>query len=163
MGRFLALGDTVAIVHLLGTVQAEPHRKTLGRQETAPVLIEEGPVCLQSIGDRPAKGLVLALQRHNPAEVFEPQEGRFPAVPGKVDHRTGGGVDVLDHILLQEIVGHAKRLTLWIEMFLSQVVTIVTAQIAYGANRFGEYLKFARSFGHHSIHPFRSSVMKPLA
>jgi hypothetical protein len=69
-------------------------------------------------------------------------------MPGKVDYRTGGSVDVLDNVLLQDGVGHAKRLALWIEVFFLQVVTIVTVQVAGGANRFGKNLKFTGSFGH---------------
>ena len=37
---------------------------------------------------------------------------------------------MLDNVLLQDVVGHAKRLALWIEVFLLQVVTIVTVQVA---------------------------------
>ena len=72
-------------------------------------------------------------------------------MPGKIDHRTGRSVDVLDNVLLQDVVGHAKRLALWIEVFLLQVVTIVTVQVADGANGFGKNLKFAGSFDHGSI------------
>ena len=69
-------------------------------------------------------------------------------MPGKVDYRTGGSVDVLDNVLLQDGVGHAKRLALWIEVFFLQVVTIVTVQVADGAYRFGKNLKCTGSFGH---------------
>jgi hypothetical protein len=55
---------------------------------------------------------------------------------------------VLDNKLLQDIVGHAKRLALGIEVFLIQVVTVVTAQVAEGTSRFDKNLKFAGSFGH---------------
>ena len=55
---------------------------------------------------------------------------------------------MLDDILLQDVVGHAKRLVLWIEMFLIQVVTVVTPQVAEGTSRFDKNLKLAGSFGH---------------
>jgi hypothetical protein len=55
---------------------------------------------------------------------------------------------MLDNVFLQDVIGHAERLALWIEVFLFQVVTIVTAQVADGTNRFGKNLKFAGSFGH---------------
>ena len=94
---------------------------------------------------------MLALQRRNLAEVVQPQYGRFPAMPGKVDHRTGERIDILDDVLLQDVVGHVKRLALWIEMFLLQVVTVVTAQIAGRADRFCKNLKFTGCFDHFSI------------
>jgi hypothetical protein len=83
-------------------------------------------------------------------------------MPGKVDHRTGGSVDVLDNVLLQDVVGHAKRLALWVEVLLLQVVTIVTVQVADGANRFGKNLKFAGSFDHCSTPISGSNVIRHL-
>ncbi len=151
VGGVLALGDAVPIMHLLRTVQAKAYGKALCRQKTAPVLIEESAVCLYPVGDALVRGLMLALQRHNLAKVVQPQDGRLPTMPGKVDHRTGRSGDVLDNVFLQDVVGHAKRLALWIEVFLLQVVTIVTVQVADGANGFGKNLKFAGSFDHCSI------------
>ena len=69
-------------------------------------------------------------------------------MPGEADYRTGGSVDVLDNVLLQNVVGHAKRLALWIEIPLLHIVTIATVQVADGANRLDKDLKVARSFGH---------------
>ncbi len=151
MGGILVLGDAVSVVHFLRTVQTEPYGKALCRQEAAPVLIEEGTIGLNTIGDAPVRGLMLALQRHNLAKVVQPQDGRFSSMPGKVDHRSGGSIDVLNNVFLQDVVGHAKRLALWIEVFLLQVVTIVAVQVADGPNRFGKNLKFAGSFGHYAI------------
>jgi len=75
-------------------------------------------------------------------------------MPGKPDHCLWGSVDMLDNVLLQNIVGHAKRLTLWIEIFLLQVVTVVAVQVADGTNRFGKNLKVAGSFDHSLILQF---------
>ena len=91
---------------------------------------------------------MVALHLHDVAKVVQPQEGRFPTMPGEVNHRTGGSVDVLDNVFLQNVVGHAKRLALRIEVFLLQVVTIVTVQIADRANGFDKNLKFARGLDH---------------
>ena len=63
-------------------------------------------------------GLGLALQRDNLAKVVQPQQGRFSPVPGKADHRTRGSADVLDDVRLKDVFGHAKRLTLRVEVFL---------------------------------------------
>ena len=101
VGGGLALGDAVPIVHLLRTVEAKAYGKTLCRQETAPVLIEESAIGLDAVGDALITGLMLALQRHDLPKVVEPQEGRFPPMPGKVDHRTGGSSNMLDNVFLQ--------------------------------------------------------------
>jgi len=162
VGGILTLGDAVLIVHFRRSVQAKPHGKALCRQKATPVLIEEGAVGLHTIGDAPVRGLILALQRYNLAKVVQPQNGRFPTMPRKFDHRTGGSVDVLDNVLLQDGVGHAKRLALWIEVFLLQVVTIVTVQVADGANRFGKNLKFAGMFAHGSIPDLRVEPHKAI-
>ena len=69
---------------------------------------------------------MLALKRHNLAKVVKPKDGRFTTMPGKTYLRFGGSVDVLDNVLLQDVVGHAERLAIWIEVLLLQVVTIVT-------------------------------------
>jgi hypothetical protein len=72
-------------------------------------------------------------------------------MPGKVDHRPGGSIDVLNNVLLQDVVGHPKRLGLWKEVFFPQVVAIVAVQVANGPSRFGKNLKFAGSSDHSSI------------
>ena len=99
---------------------------------------------------------MLALQGHNLAKVVQPQDGRFPTMPGKVDHRPGGSIDVLNNVLLQDVVGHPKRLGLWKEVLFLQVVTIVTVQVANGANRFRKNLKFAGSSDHSLIPNLRA-------
>ena len=114
MGGLTVLGDAVSVMHLLGAVQAESDGEALRREKAAPVLVEEGPVGLDAVGDAPVRGLVLALQRHDLAEVVQAQDGRLPAVPGEPDHCLRGGVDVLDDVLLQDVVGHAERLALWV-------------------------------------------------
>ncbi len=83
MGGLLVLGDAVSVMHLRGTVQAKSNSETLCRKKAAPVLIEEGSVGLNTVGDAPVRGLMLALQRHNLAKVVQSQDGRFPAMPGE--------------------------------------------------------------------------------
>ena len=58
---------------------------------------------------------------------------------------------MLDNVLLQDVVRHARRLALWIEVFFLQIVAIVTVQVANGANWFGKHLKFTGSLDHCSI------------
>ncbi len=148
VGGLVVLGDAVAVMQFLWTVQAKPNSKALFCKKAAPFLIEEGSVGLHTVGDAPAGGLMLALKRYNLAKIVQPKDGWFTTMPGKADYRIGGSVDVLDNVLLQDVVGHAKRLAIRIKVFLLQVVTIVTVQVTDGANRFGKNLKFAGSFYH---------------
>jgi hypothetical protein len=91
---------------------------------------------------------MLALHLHNLAKVVQSKNGWFPTMPGKVNCRTGGTVDVLDDVLLQERFRHAKRPALRVEMLCLQIVTIVTVQVADRATRLDKNLKFTRGFAH---------------
>ena len=148
MGGILVFRNAVLIVQCLSTIEANSDDKALFRQKAAPVLIEEGPIGLHAVDDMLVRRLMLTLERYNLAKVVQPQNCRLPAVPREVDHRTGGSLDVLDNILLQDVVGHAKRLVLWIKVFFIQVVTVVTPQVTEGTSWFDKNLKLARSFGH---------------
>jgi hypothetical protein len=91
---------------------------------------------------------MLALKSHNLAEVFQPEERRLPSMPGKADHWIGGRVDMLDNVFLKDIIRHTKQLALLISLLLVQIIAIVAAQVADGANRLGENLKFPGRFDH---------------
>jgi hypothetical protein len=151
VGGVLVFGDTVPIMHLLRPIEAKAYDKALFRQETAPVLIEESTVCLDTIGDALFTGLMLALQRHDLPKIVKAQDHRLTTVPREVDHRPGGSRNVLDDVFLQDGVGHAERLASSIKIFLLQVVAIVTGQVAHGANRLDKNLKFAGGLNHCTI------------
>jgi hypothetical protein len=72
-------------------------------------------------------------------------------MPGKTDHCLRISLDVLDYVLLQDVLRHAKRLALRIEIFLLQVVTIVTVQIADRADRLYKNLEFSGGLNHNLI------------
>src|SRR5512136_784115 len=105
---------------------------------------------------------MLALEVDNFTKVVQPQEGRFPTMPGKTNHRTGGSVNVLDNVLLQERFGHVKRLALGVEMLRLQVVTIVTVQVADRATGLGKHLEFTRGLAHCSIFNLQAKPHKAL-
>ena len=106
VGRLATFADTVPIVQLLRTIQAESHVNFLCRQKSAPIFIQKCTVGLNTVGDLPARGAMFALQGHDLAKIFQPQEGRFPAMPGKVDDGTRKSPDMLDDIFLEDILGH---------------------------------------------------------
>ena len=165
-GGFLVLGDAVQVVQRLRTVEADPNGKPLCRQETAPLLVEQGAVGLDAVRDAPVGRLVLMLQGHKLTKIIQPQDARFPTMPGKADHRIGARVDVLDNVRLQDVVGHNKRRVLRIEALLVQIVAVVAAQVADSAGGFGENLECAGSLGHvgaffHvTVHDYRPCVLR---
>src|SRR5262249_38532521 len=142
VSRLLALGHTVGVVQRLWTVEAESDGKVFRRKKAAPVVIEGHAVGLNTVGDAPVRGLVLALQRDNLAKIVQPEDSRFAAVPKEVNYRLRGDLDLLDDVLLQQVVGHAKRFGLWVEQLLLQVVTIVAVQVTDRSHWFGKDLKF---------------------
>ena len=92
---------------------------------------------------------MLTLERHNCAKVFQPEEGRFSSMPGKVYRRTGRSAYVLDDVCFKDVVRHGLRRVFLIEILLPHVITIAAGHVAGGADRFGEDLEFSGSFGHH--------------
>jgi hypothetical protein len=72
-------------------------------------------------------------------------------MPGKRDYLVGAGFNVLKDVLFKDIVGHAKRVFIRIEALFLQVVTVVTTEVADGANGFSEYLIGAGGLCHNAI------------
>jgi len=70
-------------MYLLRAINADTYGKTLFRKKTAPFVIEESAIGLDSIHNSLMAGLMLALKRHNLTEVVHPEEGWFPSMPGK--------------------------------------------------------------------------------
>src|SRR5262249_48632932 len=87
------------------------------------------------------------------AKVVQSEDGRFAAMPEEIDHRLRGDLDLLDDVLLQQVIGHAKRLGLRVEQLLLQVVAIVAVQVTDRPHRFGKDLKFTRSLDRHVLLP----------
>src|SRR5215510_3212517 len=142
MGGLLTLGHTVRVVQRLRTVEAEADRKIFCGKKAAPVVIEEHTVSLDAVGNASARRLVLALEFDDLAKIVQPEDGRLAAVPKEVDDCFGGNVDLLDDVLLQQVIGHAKRLGLRIEQFFLQVIAIMAVQVTDRPYRFSKDLKF---------------------
>jgi len=144
----LILSDAIFVMHFLGTVKAKPNSKTFGRKKAAPVIIEKGSIGLNTVSDSSVGGLMSALQRYNFTKVAQAQNGRFSTMPRKPDHVFWGSVNMLNNIFLQNFIGHSKQFALWIELFLVQIVAVVTVQVTDGSDRFSKNLKFAGSLNH---------------
>jgi hypothetical protein len=135
----------------LRTVEANANGKPFCRQKATPLLVKKRSICLNAIHDAPVGRTVLALKGHDLVKIVQPQQARFPTVPGKADGWIGASINVLDNVLFQDVVWHPKRFALWIQVHLFQIVTVVTVQIADRANWFGKDLKLPRSSGHIGI------------
>jgi hypothetical protein len=58
---------------------------------------------------------------------------------------------MLDDVLLEEAVGHPKRLTRRVQVLLLQVIAVAAIQVADGAARLRKYLELAGRLGQRSI------------
>ena len=136
------LGYAIDVVQRRWTVEAEPDAKTFSRKKAAPVVVKEHAVGLDAVGDSPIRGQMFALELGYLAEIVNPEHGRLAAVPEEIDLRFGGDGDLLADVLLQQIVGHAKRLAVRIEQVLMQVVTVAAIEVAGRPRRFCKDLEF---------------------
>ena len=80
----------VAVMDLLGAVQADADHELMFFEEPAPLVGEQRAVGLEGIGDRllSNKGL---LQFHHPFEEVDAQQGRLPALPDELEQPAWAG------------------------------------------------------------------------
>ena len=71
MCRLLFLAQTVSVMEIVGTVDADPHAKTFLRKKTAPVFIEESTVGLNAIPYSLAREPIFPLERCDFSEVIK--------------------------------------------------------------------------------------------
>ena len=133
---------------IFGSVQTDSDGETFIRQKTAPVLIEKRPVSLKPIDDASPARLMLVLERDDSTKIFQTQDGRFTAMPGKSDHIGRGGLDLLANITFEQVPGHAHNLGFSIQCSLGKIVTIVAEKVATGTARFDENLEISGSLKH---------------
>ena len=147
-GRPAVAASAAAVVEVAGPVEAEAHREPGRSEEPAPVLVEQGPVRLNSVGDLSPRRSETALDLDDPAEVVQAKDGRLAAVPGEPDDLVGRGGDVLTDIGLKEVIGHphgsvGARLGAPVE-----VIAVFAGQIAGGSGRLDEDLEAPRDGAH---------------
>lgn len=124
MGRFPSLGYAIAVVELLRTVDADSDLETMPRKEAAPFFVQECAVRLNAIEDLASRGPVLCLEFDDPPKIVDSQNSRLAAVPCKENQFYRTSLDVLDDVFLQQVVRHAKRFGLRIEILLPEVIAI---------------------------------------
>jgi hypothetical protein len=140
-------------VEVLGPVQTESDRESLGRQKAAPILVEKEAVGLKAVGKPPARGAIFALKVDDPAEIVYSKDGRFTAMPGEANGFIRRSLEMLGDISGQKIGGHSERGTFREEFVFFEIVTVVAAEFASRPCRLGENLKSPGGFGHgKSIH-----------
>ena len=146
--RFLTFRQAVFVVELPRTIEAQPDRKILLLEKTAPIVIEQSGVCLNSVENAFSGGFIFVLNINDIPEIVQTEQSRFAAVPGKPYFIFGAGVDMLADIFFEDIFLHAERRGTRIEILLFQVIAVVAVEVADRADRFGKYLKIAGCFNH---------------
>ena len=138
-----ALVHPVRVVQFGGSVQAHADVKTFGGQETSPFLVDQHAVGLHAVADHPAGRRVLPLQVDRlPVEVHA-QQRWLTAMPGEADLGAAARGKVLNDVLLQHRIRHARRAGLGVQLGLVQVVAVLAVEIAECSRRLGEDLKVA--------------------
>jgi hypothetical protein len=148
MDRPAVSRPAVSVVHFGRAVHTDPDREALRRQKATPLVIQKGPVGLDSVTDATVGGLMLPLECHDLAEIVQPERGWLSPMPGEVNLRLAGGVDVLDDIFLQQVVRHAEGFAVGIQPLLVEVVTVLAVQVADGTGRLHKDLELTRDSGH---------------
>jgi len=103
-----ALGNAVAVMEFTWSIQADPHVKSLGGQETTPVFVQQGAVGLDAVEYLARWGPVFVLQRHYPAKIIYTEDRGLAAMPREQDYLPRARLDMLDDVAFQQLIGHAK-------------------------------------------------------
>jgi len=140
--RPLRPGQAIKVVELLGTIETHPHSETLRSKKLAPLFVEEGTVCLDAVLYTLPVTTMSALQLNNLSKVVEPQESGLASMPGEMYDLFIKSLDMLGNVRFEDLIGHAKGVTLSIEIFLVQVVTVATGEVAGWPGGLGENLEF---------------------
>ena len=142
VGALPVLGHAIGIVQCRRSVDAQADGKMLGGKKTAPLLRQQNAVRLDAVDDAPALRQMFSLKLHDPAKKVRAENRRFAAVPGEIDFRLQSDPDLLDDIILQQVVGHPRRLGLRVQPLFLQVVAVAAIQVAERPCRLCEDLKF---------------------
>ena len=144
-GRSAVPAQAMAVVERPRTVEAQPDGEAFGGEKPAPVVVEEGPICLHPISDAAAGRAETALDLDGLPEVIDSQDRRLASVPGEADDLVGRSGDVLGDVFLKEVLGHAGRPGRSEPWALIQVVAVAAGQVAGGPGRFDEHLEPVRN------------------
>ena len=129
--RFPAAAAAVLVVKLLRTVYTHAHQPVVLAEELAPLIGQQGAVCLYGIGYHAAPG-VLALQLQSPLVEGERAHERLSAVPGKEHFVHGLRLDILLGEALEQPVAHHVARLLVVQMGFLEIVTVRASQVAVG-------------------------------
>ncbi len=103
-----ALVAAIQIMRFTRTVEADPDQEAILGEELAPRIVQQRAVGLQGVLGSRARAGVLLLVRHRLAEKVQAHQGRFAALPGKVDFWGALSSDVLAGVIFQRLVRHAE-------------------------------------------------------
>ena len=145
MGDFFVSGlagliDAVGVVKLWGAVDAQADEEVIFDKELAPLVVEQGAVGLDGVGDFFAVG-VFFLQFDGFAEEGDAEKGGLAALPGEGDFGDVLVGDVLTDERVEDFVAHPEFFVGGEEFFFFEIEAVFAVEIAQGANGFGHYVE----------------------
>ena len=139
-GGIAALVDAIEIVNIPRAIEADTNQEVVFGKELTPFVVQRDGIGLECIINPHAAFFVLLLKAHRLSKKFDAHQGRFAALPGKVDFVDRLGLDILADVFFQQAVGHAE-LAVGIEFFFGEEIAIFAVEVADGASRLGHHMK----------------------
>lgn len=97
-GRLLPAIEPVSIVDFLWPIKANADEEFLIPEESAPLLVQQSPVGLESVLDPLSRWAVLFLQCHSAFKPVDSEQGGLTALPGEGHDVSGIGMDEIPDI-----------------------------------------------------------------
>jgi len=111
--------NAVDIMHVTGTVQAQPDQVVIFLEELAPFVVQQRAVGLHGVLESHARYPVLLLELDRLAVEIHPHQGWFATLPGNSHFGTAMALDQLLDIGFQSLFRHAE-LAVRVEQLLIQ-------------------------------------------
>lgn len=137
-------------MHRGGAVDTQPDEKTVVEEESRPFVVDQGSIGLDGVFDDLARSRESTGKRNRLGKEVDPDQSRFPALPGDRDRSIGLALEKLADVGLERVAAHAKT-SIRVERILGQVEAVGAVEIAHGSNWFGQDVKAESLRWHASI------------
>jgi hypothetical protein len=136
-----ALVDAVSVVDLSWAVDRQADQEVVLGEERSPLVVEQGAVGLDRVGDLLARLLQRFGQFHRPAEKTQPHHRRLAPLPGHHDFR-GARVRLyqLPQVGFQQVIGHPEPAA-GVQHLLGQEEAVGAVQVADRTGRLGQQME----------------------
>jgi len=137
MSAFVA---TEAVVEFIGAVKGKSDKEVVFFKESAPFIVEEGAVGLESVLDGFSIG-VLLLEGGNFPKKLDAEERWFAALPGEMNFRNVLGFDVLADKAFEDMVRHNRFRVVWEQFFFFEIEAVLALKVTCRTCRFHHDMK----------------------